>query len=68
MSSRLFLHSPNNRWLIDIGEFISDIPKNWYEKISSLSGQRNYFSLHCILHAFDFYQFAVDLKQFKTPF
>ena len=34
------LHSPKNRSLIGTGGSITDIiSKNWYEQISSLSGQ-----------------------------
>ena len=64
LSSKSFLCSPKTQWLIGTGGYITVIrSENWYEQIPSLSGQH-----HCILHAFDYYQFSANLKQFQTPF
>ena len=69
MSAKSFLHSPKTCWLIGTGISITDIiSKNWYEQIFSLWPVETIFLFHCILHVFDFYQFAAGLKQFKTPF
>ena len=69
MSSKSYLHSPQICWLIGTGGSITDIiSQNWYEQISSLNDQQKLFPFHCNLHAFDFYQFVANLKQFKTTF